>query len=342
MTKVSVPGKLYLAGEYAITKTGELAIVAAVDRFLTAEITTSKKNQLISNQLGQLLNPDTIQHPHPRWNLMLTLLKQINALNQALTGNSASPITISITSNLNLAGQKLGLGSSGALVVAVLSAANKHFAWHLTSLELFKAATLTLLSLPVFARGSMGDVAAATFGGVIAYQKFDLAALNKLQAELTLVALIKSSWPSLLIQPLKWPNNWQFNVGWTGIPASTQKRLKQVQTTPTNDFFHQSTQLTQKVRKDIEQADFLTLTNHLAAIQQLLFDYTDQQGLVYLTPALNKLLKSADKFALPAKISGAGGGDNGFAITVNQNHQAALLADWQNNDIVPLNLSIWF
>ncbi|GAK30384.1 phosphomevalonate kinase [Weissella oryzae SG25] len=342
MTKVSAPGKLYIAGEYAITKTGELAIVAAVDRFLTAEITDSPKNQLISNQLGQLLNPDTVQHPHPRWTLMLTLLKQIKALNQALTGNSVSPITINITSNLNLAGQKLGLGSSGALVVAVLSAANKHFAWHLTSLELFKAATLTLLSLPTFARGSMGDVAAATFGGVIAYQKFDLTALNKLQAELELAALIKNPWPSLLIQPIKWPNNWQFNVGWTGIPASTQKRLKQVQIEPNNDFFHQSTQLTQKIINDIEHANFLALTNHLASIQHLLLNYTEKQGLVYLTPALRKLLESVNKFNLPAKISGAGGGDNGFAITINQASQAALLVDWQNNGILPLNLNIWF
>lgn len=44
MTTVRIPGKLYLAGEYAVTHPGQPAVIIAVDRFLeltVSEATTS-------------------------------------------------------------------------------------------------------------------------------------------------------------------------------------------------------------------------------------------------------------------------------------------------------------
>ena len=38
MVRVSVPGKLFLAGEYAIVEPAHSAVLVAVDRFLTVEL----------------------------------------------------------------------------------------------------------------------------------------------------------------------------------------------------------------------------------------------------------------------------------------------------------------
>lgn len=56
MTKISVPGKLFLAGEYAITNPGNTAIVAAITTGLSVEITPATENSTIqSNTIKQLL-----------------------------------------------------------------------------------------------------------------------------------------------------------------------------------------------------------------------------------------------------------------------------------------------
>ncbi|SQC68686.1 phosphomevalonate kinase [Listeria fleischmannii subsp. fleischmannii] len=49
MTKiqVKVPGKLYIAGEYAVVESGHTAILTAVDRYITLTIEDAPKNELI-------------------------------------------------------------------------------------------------------------------------------------------------------------------------------------------------------------------------------------------------------------------------------------------------------
>ena len=38
MIEVSAPGKLYIAGEYAVVETGHPAVIAAVDQFVTVTV----------------------------------------------------------------------------------------------------------------------------------------------------------------------------------------------------------------------------------------------------------------------------------------------------------------
>src|SRR5690606_42158688 len=50
--KIKVPGKLFIAGEYAVLEPGNLAIVIAVNRYMKTEIKTYKENQLHLPQLA--------------------------------------------------------------------------------------------------------------------------------------------------------------------------------------------------------------------------------------------------------------------------------------------------
>ena len=43
MIQVKAPGKLYIAGEYAVTEPGYKSILIAVNRFVTATIEASNK-----------------------------------------------------------------------------------------------------------------------------------------------------------------------------------------------------------------------------------------------------------------------------------------------------------
>ncbi len=43
MIEVSAPGKLYIAGEYAVVEPGHPAIIVAIDQFMTVTIEPAKK-----------------------------------------------------------------------------------------------------------------------------------------------------------------------------------------------------------------------------------------------------------------------------------------------------------
>ena len=45
MIEVSAPGKLYIAGEYAVVETGHPAVIAAVDQFVTVTVGICTKSR---------------------------------------------------------------------------------------------------------------------------------------------------------------------------------------------------------------------------------------------------------------------------------------------------------
>ena len=45
-----VPGKLFLAGEYAVVESGNPAVIAAVDRYLTVSIESAESGMIHSTQ----------------------------------------------------------------------------------------------------------------------------------------------------------------------------------------------------------------------------------------------------------------------------------------------------
>ena len=125
------PGKLFIAGEYAVVEPGHGAIVAAVSRYLTVTIDeTTSVGTLTSTQ-----NPDLIvewtregelfrakgEHPYKLVEEAILVAEQYVREYSRLTNVLYS---LSITSELDDSkrGIKYGLGSSGAVVVATIQA----------------------------------------------------------------------------------------------------------------------------------------------------------------------------------------------------------------------------
>lgn len=142
--RIAAPGKLMLAGEYAVLE-GHPCLVAAVDRYVVAETT----DELV-------LEPAEAMHT-----------RQVA---EQRFGRALAPLDYEATA-LREGGKKLGLGSSSAIAVAaaafaVASANNDQLAdGHLALVfELAREG-----HGKVSAGGSGADVAASVFGGVLEY-----------------------------------------------------------------------------------------------------------------------------------------------------------------------------
>ncbi len=145
MTAFSAPGKLFLIGEYAVLH-GGTAVVTAVDRRAVARFVPGAK---------------------PETPLIAEAVKVMAAYGQerGLSLPDGAPQVDSRA--LSQGGQKLGLGSSAAAVVAATGAL-----WD--ALGLPDPPAVAPLAARAHrqaqgGRGSGGDVAAAALGGVIAY-----------------------------------------------------------------------------------------------------------------------------------------------------------------------------
>ncbi|MFR8085702.1 MAG: phosphomevalonate kinase, partial [Leuconostoc gelidum] len=121
MTKVFIPGKLFLAGEYAITHPGNTAIIAATTTGLSVEITPSNtKSSAYSNTLPKQWHFE-INHTENQytddWRYVRAAIKIIHDYVKINTNNNHfNEVMMTITSNLNGPFGKIGLGSSAAVV----------------------------------------------------------------------------------------------------------------------------------------------------------------------------------------------------------------------------------
>jgi phosphomevalonate kinase len=139
--KARAPGKLVLAGAYAVLE-GHPALVVAVDRFATAD--TDVCTMHASRELARAFGPG----PYPSVDVHEFYADGAHFEAQA-TGQTLG----------QKLGQKLGLGSSAASVVAALAA----------SFDLSEAALFERAYAAHGTNGSGIDVAASVYGGVLEY-----------------------------------------------------------------------------------------------------------------------------------------------------------------------------
>lgn len=263
----SAPGKLYIAGEYAVVD-GSSAIVAAVNRYVTVRMTPVNTQQSCSTKTHMYthnghnapcvatgtitsegaqydplvwgryadtprptLTPLETQDSQP-YQYVLAAIHTVETLayERACVLNA---FDMHITSDLDdeQSGRKLGLGSSAAVTVAVVRAMCQWYDLPLDTPQLCKLAMVA--SASVKGSGSGGDVACSMYGGWIGYHAYDRAWL---QAEIsrvesgdsTLQALLQRPWPRLNVHRLRVHPCVQLFVGWTGSPASSARLVANV------------------------------------------------------------------------------------------------------------------
>ncbi|WP_294974591.1 phosphomevalonate kinase [uncultured Leuconostoc sp.] len=310
MTKVFIPGKLFLAGEYAVTHPGNTAILAATTTGLSIEIMPSNtKSSAYSNTLPKQWHFQ-INHTENQyvddWRYVRAAIKIIHDYVKIdAKNNRFNEVILTVTSNLDGPFGKMGLGSSAAVVVGIVEAFNDFFKLNLPILTRFKLASLA--HLHVQKNGSLGDIAAITYGGVIAYQSPDLSEFTQANKSWLTPTIINKPWPKLTITPLPWPTDWQLLLGATHESADTKSAIKGLNLA--EEFLSESQDIVQNIINTVVTANYANFSKGLRANQLLL---TDNLPAGYITPKLAILLASLKNVA--GKISGAGFGDNGFAV----------------------------
>ncbi|WP_025729082.1 phosphomevalonate kinase [Atopobacter phocae] len=352
--KMSAPGKLYIAGEYAVVQPQHLALITPTPQRIHVEITPSTQSGSIHSPLftqmpvkwyrrqGQLVL-DQRENPY---HLIVAALQVVEELVHELDLD-ARYYHLNVTSELNRQdGVKYGLGSSGAVTVATVKAALAFYGLDYfmdQPLNIFKLAAIS--HLRINHNGSAGDLATSTFEQSILYSSFDRDWVrNQLAHGASLLTLLEITWPSLEIRPFTIHPSIQMLVGWTGVPASTTDTLDELEDVQSNlmltdeMFGAQSDRYVLDLKSALEHGNWSSIKENIAQLRQLLLQYTAQHHITLETPPLQELIQLSQAHQLAAKSSGAGGGDCGICFYPAQEAHRAdeLKQNWQDKQITPL------
>ena len=349
------PGKLYIAGEYAVVENGYPAILVALDQFVTCSIEESaaEVGKIISRQyhnnalqwhrLGEQMVVDNRDNP---FSYILSAIKVTEEYARSFA-RELRIFDLHIDSQLDSdSGKKYGLGSSAAVTVATVKALCRFYNLPVTKDEIFKLAAIA--HFEVQGNGSLGDVAAAVYGGWIAYHSFDRQWLAQQRKYLDLRTLVDLPWPDLKIESLKAPSNLQLLIGWTGKPASTSQLVDKIslfkarQQKEYRQFLEDSKHCIQRMVDGFHNADLESIKNEIRYNRELLKQLGTNSGVHIETPVLNKLCEIAEDFGGAAKTSGAGGGDCGIVAIDRDSNFKLVLKKWAANKIEQLPLSVHF
>ncbi|WP_428815408.1 mevalonate kinase family protein [Lactococcus lactis] len=301
---IKVPGKLFFAGEYSVTKEGNLALITTIETNFEVRISATTGKSIFKTNVGLSdfefsLSKIEFTKENP-WNFALTALKNTLSAPDSIEKNSVSKIlssspeiSLEIVSDLGFGENKKGYGSSASVVCGLVNAVNQFFDLQLSLEKRFEIAAKT--HFEVQGSGSMGDIAAIMYGGSVFYQNHKR------------VIPLEIPWATFVVQ--------------TGKAAKTSEKIK---IKLSDEFYQASNELVIELATAIDIQDFALFKEKLSENQLLLLENIPEGYMTKeLAIALN-LLNSYPEFA--AKISGAGFGEN--IILFAQNTQA--IAEVQN------------
>lgn len=351
-----IPGKLYIAGEYAVVEPGEPAVLVAVDRTLTARLDEAKGAGHVRSRvyggspLTWVRDRETGRIVHEREQLDY-VFSAIDAVEELRAERGVAPryFDLEIVSELDdESGRKFGLGSSGAVTVAVIAVLNEFYG---LGLGLEDRCRLALLAtIEISPRASGGDLAASTFGGWVRYCSPDRGALRAHRAAHGVAATLRSeeAWAGFAVTPLAAPASLELLVGWTGSPASTDRLVAEVGrsagTAATGrqelSFIEQSRDCVAELVAGIAGDDPSRSLRAVSRARRLLQQLGETSGIVIETDQLRRLCEAAETHGAAAKPSGAGGGDCGIALVSTGGDFGGILREWESNDILRLPLTV--
>ena len=348
------PGKLFIAGEYAVVTPGEPSVLVAVDRYLTARLTESRgAGSIHSPEYGQVplrwtrsgdgVAIDREHHPYDYVLATITLAEEL----RAELGLAPRFFDLRLDSGLDdVTGRKFGLGSSAAVTVATAAAIDEFYGFGLTRLELFKLALLATIHVSPSASGA--DVAASTFGGWIGYRSPDRATLRERAATTSVAELLRSddAWDGLEIVRLPPPETLRLLVGWTGSPASTERLVDEIRRharagdVDLPAFLLDSRACVSELWDALNRGDDAATMTAVHDARRLLQQLGRQAGVDIETARLSALCDTAESVGAVGKSSGAGGGDCGIVLAPESADIAGLLRNWEAHDIRHLTISV--
>ncbi len=347
------PGKLYIAGEYAVLEQDCPAILVAVNQFIRVSITKSKSStgSIHSKQYSQ----DSIHWV--RRGAKMVIDNRDNPFEYILSAISLTErfcleqhiklrvYDLHVNSDLDSAdGKKYGLGSSAAVTVATVKAILRFYNVPFSNELVYKLSAISHYS--VQGNGSAGDIAASVYGGWIAYQTFDKKWLKRELTQKSLSEVVDEAWPGLKIQLLTPPEGMNLLIGWSQKPASTSRLVDETNANKAalnveyKQFLQQSRKCVLRMIDGFEQGNIDLIKMQIRENRKLLQHFAQINQIAIEIPRLSKLINIAESFGGAAKTSGAGNGDCGIVITDEQTNVNELEQQWRKNNVLPLDLHV--
>lgn len=351
MITSQAPGKLFIAGEYAVVNKGYPAILIAVDRFIKASIIKSKD---VSSIKTYNLSPVIIKRVNNQIPLTLYdkslayVISSINTFEQFLSEKKIDlrHYDLIIESDLESSDNvKYGLGSSAAVTVATLKVLSKFYNLSLSKQDLFKLALIS--QFKINDKGSGGDLAASVYTGLIYYRSFDRRWLKTNINSLSISKLLEMPWPYLEILNLKLLKNLTLLVGWTKKPASSfdlVSQLNQAKKESTDyytNFLSESKVCVNKLKFAIENDDKREILNQIKINRLLLAELGKKFNVEIETDQLKALSDIVANYGGSGKLSGAGGGDCGVGVFKGSYAKLKIIREWEQAGIKYLDLNIY-
>lgn len=283
---VSAPGKLVLAGEYAVLLPGASCIVAAVERRLWVRSVSSFEWTLSNGSEAWAEGA-----PVPEG-----LRFAVEALRSARACFGGPSLALSTSDELCVGGLKLGLGGSAAATVAVTAAAGqgqgvaRDSVWAIAD-EVHRRVQ--------GGRGSGADVAASVHGGVLRYTREPRrAGPIAVHPDVRLLAV------------------------WTGASEKTAPRLERFQAFVAakpdlaRAFVERSEAGVSQLEAALVSGDADSIRKALSLARGALESLQHEAGIELVTPKLALAAELAARHGAGGKLSGAGGGDCAVVLTV--------------------------
>ncbi len=362
MIKISSPGKLFLSGEWSVLETGNPGIVAAVNKRVYVEIEESEKILITIDDFkikdlsariddGKLVF-DRELSDYEKEKLMFSKASIETAV-KYLGGTKPFRVrSWGEMSQLEVDGEvkKIGFGSSAASVVAfisgILSLNGVDIRERRSKDIIYKLSAIT----HYFAQGKVGsafDVAASTYGGIFIYKRFDPKWLvSQMEEGKPVKEIAESDWPGLLVEELEIPEGFRLDIGWTKDSASTSAMVKQM-----NEFrdknpdeykrlFDQIADLVRESIPDWKARNIEKILGALRKNEEYLRELGQKSGVNIETPELKQLSELANQQGAAGKLSGAGGGDCGIAISFDSSVSEKVKQSWNQSGLHLIDATI--
>lgn len=357
MVKVSAPGKLCIAGEWAVLEKGNPMIAIAVEKRVFVKIKKSKDRDInisirdfkVKNLKASFFNnrlsfKRRLNKKEKKDTLFIKIAIEsaLNYLNEAgffeiKTWNEKKILT------KRKQVKKTGFGTSAASVVATIAGIFKFYGKNIKTKiskeKIYKLATIS----HYLAQGKVGsgfDTAASTFGGLFVYKRFDPEWLkDQFEKGKNIKEIVNTKWPAFYFKTIKQPKEFNLLVGWTQKSSSTSKMVKDLyEWKKENKAEYRKTtnsikNLVKKLIIAFQSNDKEKIISLIRRNEDYLRELGNKSGVNIETKTLALLSKIVNENGGAGKLSGAGGGDCGIAIVFDKKKIKKIKKEWKENKI---------
>ena len=295
-------GKLYLAGEYAILEDYASALITSVPKKITVFVEESDKTTIFDT-----INKTSVGLFEENSNF--TLVQQFIQFLTEYT-NSDKTFSLTIFNELHSDDKKYGLGSSGAVLVAIARAILSFENITYNDLTIFKL--VALFNIKHNLSGSMGDVAASINDGITFYQKFNTKFVNNMiRQNKSVKEIINTNWDGLLIEKIQPKADLSILARWTGEAVETKEHVKLWKQHKDNFkdefkvFVETSNHLVKTLKDNLVETDASNALNTINKLRENLLYLESFSKIPMETNAMKNYINSYSA----GKQSGSGSGD---------------------------------